>query len=174
SPRILRSQKLRRRREYLLAQLAETAVPEKHAGKYRSDRTENTVSLGPLLTACRMACCDMANLMAKHPGEFGLVIHQRNQLARDVDISAWHGEGIVYRTVEQRDVESGLGIRKSGLDGDVLANLLDIGSLRAGHRSPEFVQELLMILGALLRFGGRYRRAGRLCGRRLPHARTTR
>jgi hypothetical protein len=42
-----------------------------------------------------MPTVDMAHLVAEHERQFRLVIHKAEQLARDVDAPAGHGEGVV-------------------------------------------------------------------------------
>ena len=45
----------------------------------------------------------MRDFMAEDEGQFGLVVHQRHELAGDIDIAAGDGEGVV--DVERADIE---------------------------------------------------------------------
>jgi len=94
-----------------------------------------------------------AEIEYEHAGEFGLVVHQRNQLPGHVDVAAGDRERVVDLAVEQRHGEGRLRIGQTRLQGDVPADLLDVGGLRAGHRPAELVEQLLVILGTLLRLG---------------------
>src|SRR5690606_37119202 len=84
------------------------------------------------------------------------------QLASDVDVAARNRERVVDRAVEQSDGERGLRIGQPRLQCDVAAHLRHVVGLRAAHRPAKFLQQLLVVLGALPGFGFGYRRAGLL------------
>ena len=116
-----------------------------------------------------MAGGDVAGLVAQHPGELGLVVGQRQQAARDVDIAARQGEGVDHVAVEQGEGEGLVG--QFGRVLDPVADLRDIGlqrlvlvaSAELGHRLRIFLaSQLLLVLG-------RQRGVLQLAGRGIAH-----
>ena len=135
-------QHLRALREHLLAELAGRPLP--------STTPDSTVPSTPITelrvaALCRffdMARGDVADLVAEHAGELGLVVHQRDQLAGGVDIAAGDREGVVDRRVEQSDGEVAPGIAQARLERDGLADHSNIARLGPGHRAAEFGDQL--------------------------------
>ncbi|PHK24698.1 hypothetical protein VF10_10945, partial [Nostoc linckia z13] len=129
----------------LARDLAERAVagqhPEQHGKTARDGR--GAVALRAVARG------DMADLVAEHRGEFGFVVHQRDELARDIDIAARDREGVVDRRVEQGDPEVARRVRQARLDRDPLPDLGHIGILRAAIGAAIFLEQLRMRLGAL-------------------------
>ncbi len=147
--RIAQGGELRRGAGDLLAELAESAVAEHRAGEHLPEHAKQRVLLRFRLALGRMPRRDVADLMPHDRGQFGLVVHQVDKLAGDVDIAAGNGEGIVDRAVEQRDGKRRLGVCQARLDGNVLADLLDVLRLRAGFRTAVLGEELGVVFGPL-------------------------
>ena len=153
-------QQLRALQRSLAELLAEPAVAEQNARQDRSGRAEQRVALRRSLAPLRVARRHMTDLMSEDRREFGLIVHQRDQLPRRVDIAAGDGEGVVYRAVEQRNGKRFTCIAEARLDGDVLADLLHILRMAAAHRPAEFGEQLRVRFGAHLRLALRDRRRG--------------
>ena len=89
----------------------------------------------------------MADLMRQDAGELCLVLCQREQTARDVDIAAGQGEG-----VDHRRVQHGEGIVEVGLFGGAgqeLPERVDVGlNLRVFVGPAEVLDQLIMLLRA--------------------------
>ena len=96
-----------------------------------------------------------ADLMAEREREFRLVVHQRHQLARDVDVAAGHRERVLDGGVERREMERLAGVGEAGLSADAAADRLDISGARPGLRAAEFLDAAPHARAALRR-----RRAG--------------
>ncbi len=127
-----------------------------------SQRAEYRVALGDRLALLAVARRDMRDLVAQHRGQFGLVVHQRDELARRIDIAAGDREGVVHRAVEQGHVER-VGIRrKPRLHRRAPPDPLDIGGLRPGISTAKFGDQPGICLRALLalRCGDRRRLSG--------------
>ena len=140
--------------------LAEPTGAEQNARQDRSGRAEQRVALRRSLAPLRVARRHMTDLMSEDRREFGLIVHQRDQLPRRVDIAAGDGEGVVDRAVEKRNGKRFTCIAEARLDGDVLADLLHILRMAAAHRPAEFGEQLRVRFSAHLRLALRYRRRG--------------
>ena len=105
----------------------------------------------------------MADLMPQHAGQFRLIIHQRHQLARDIDIATRNGEGVVDRRVEQGDGEVALGVGQAGLDRDPPPDAFDIFRLGTAIAPAKFLEQFRVLLGpaALVLRADRTHRADR-------------
>ena len=64
-------------------------------------RTELRLRIG--LARLRVVGGDVADLMAEREGKLGLIVHQRHELARDVDVAARRREGVLDRRIEDRE-----------------------------------------------------------------------
>src|SRR3546814_9344930 len=87
----------------------------------------------------------MPDLVPEHAGQFRLVVHQRHQLPRDIDIAAGDRKGVVDRRVEQGDGEIAARVRQARLHGDILPDAPDIGSLRRSEEHTSELQSLMLI-----------------------------
>jgi len=96
-PRERESQQLRALREYLLTQLAQRAVTKQCTRNYRSQHPEDRILGRSLLALGRMARGHVSDLVPKHACKFSLVVHQRNELAGDVDIAAGDRKSVIDR-----------------------------------------------------------------------------
>src|SRR4029079_10029005 len=70
--------------------------------------------LGILLADVGVVCGDMADLVPEREGELGLVIHQRHELAGDINVAAGDREGVLDGGIEQGEVERLPGIGDAG------------------------------------------------------------
>src|SRR3546814_9508715 len=75
------------------------------AAQHRAEHAENAVPRRRLLPLLAVLRRDMSDLVPQHARQFGLVVHQRHELAGDIDIAAGDREGVVDRRVEQGDGE---------------------------------------------------------------------
>src|SRR3546814_18450130 len=71
------------------------------AAQHRAEHAENAVPRRRLLPLLAVLRRDMSDLVPQHARQFGLVVHQRHELAGDIDIAAGDREGVVDRRVEQ-------------------------------------------------------------------------
>ena len=137
--------------------LPKPAIAEQDARQDGTCCAKQRIALRGGLAALRMARGDMADLVPEHAGQFGFIVHQRDQLARRVDIATGDRESVVHRAVEQRNRERFARIAKPGLNRNVLAHLLDILRMAAANRAAEFGEQLRMRFGAHLCFALRNR-----------------
>ena len=157
--RIAQREQLRALQEPARQRLTDAAVAQQHARENRAQPADHAVALRPGLPPLGMARGDMADLVAEHGRQLCLVVHQRDELARGVDVPAGNREGVVHRAVDHRHGEIVARAGKVRLDGDVLADLAHIMRLRPLHRAAELGQQLRMQFLALLRLGRSDRRA---------------
>ena len=82
--------------------LEQPAQPAEHAAavadraaEHSAEDAQNLVAGRCLLPLFAVLRRDMAHFMPQHPGQFSFVVHQRHQLARDIDIAAGDREGVV-------------------------------------------------------------------------------
>jgi hypothetical protein len=148
-------------RSHFRDRIAETAADDA-----AEDRSEDSKDAAPLrIGFARLLVIggDVADLVAEREGELRLIVHQRHQLAGDVDVAARRREGVLDRGIEDREsIGSGIDPR---IDGDPAADAVDIGCSRTGFGSPEFLDELGMLLLRFLHISRRQNAARDLCGR---------
>jgi hypothetical protein len=94
----------------------------------------------------------MAHFVAEHEGEFVLAVHQREQFARDVNVSAGHREGVAHRRVEQRHPIGRAGIGDIGIARPA-ADARDVVGQGAFHLAAELLDQLRVLLRRLLQLG---------------------
>ena len=85
--------------------------------------------------------------MAQYRGQLRFVVHERQELAGNVNIAARDREGIIHRGIEQGDGEIALGIGEARLDGDPAPDPLHICRLRTLVGTAELFQQLRVRLG---------------------------
>ena len=141
-------QQLAARADPLLDQPGKARIAQQRAGQHLQQRAADRIALRRLLSPLPMLGRDMAHFMAQHPGQLGLVIHQRHQLARHIDIAARNGEGVVDRGIEQGDGEIALRVGQPRLHRDPSPDRLDVTRLRPGIGAAKFLQQFRMLLGA--------------------------
>ena len=100
-----------------------------------------------------MAGGNVADLMAQHSRQLGFIVHQRNKLPGRVDVAARDRESVVDTGIHQPDLKILACIAEARLHRDVLADLLHIVGMAAGHAAAEFCQQLRIGLCALLCLG---------------------
>jgi hypothetical protein len=127
--------------------LRDLARPGQHPGETGDDLRQKP-GAAALAAVARV---DVADLMAEHEREFGFVVHQSEQLARDVDIAAGDGEGVHHGRVERGEAECAAAARNIGIAGHLAANRLDICAARAAFFSAELGKDLRVLLSRLLR-----------------------
>ncbi len=142
---------------FLVARKAERIQPaagpgdlpdDVRAGNRAEQRRAEADEPGALLALLRVAGGDMADFMAHHERQLGFVVHQRHELAGDIDIAAGDGEGIVGVGIEQGDGVIARPCRQPRLHGDTLPDAAHIGRLRAIIGAAELRDELRVRLGA--------------------------
>jgi len=78
-----------------------------------------------------MAGGDVGNLMRDGPGQFRLVIRQRDHAARYINPTPRHGIGVRHSRIEQADLHRAIPLRQLGMDqqarGDIVHIRLDGG-----------------------------------------------
>ncbi len=86
----------------------------------------------------------MPDLMSQREGELELIVHQRHQLARDVDVAAGRREGVLDRGIEHGEA---VGARlNAGISGDAAPDAVGIGRACPGFGAAELVEQLLVVL----------------------------
>ena len=140
-------QKLAAGADPLLQHAAQRRIAQQGAGQHLQQRAADRVALRRLLAPLAMLGGDMADFMAQHAGQLRLVIHQRHQLARDIDIAAGDGEGVVDGRIEQGDGEITLRIGEAGLDRDAASDRFHIARLRPDIGAAKFLEQFGMLLG---------------------------
>jgi hypothetical protein len=74
-----------------------------------------------------MTCGDMPRLMAQDEGELRLVVHEREELASDVDVTAGHGEGVLDCRIEQGEMIGCARVGDARKGRDLVPDLIDVG-----------------------------------------------
>ena len=116
-------------------------------GQSAEDRTHDLaehaprVSLRIFLSGAGMVGGDVAGLVAKREGEFGFIVHQGHQLARDVDVAARHRHRVLDRRVEHREVNRLPGVGDAGISRNPAADRCHIGRARASLGAPELFDD---------------------------------
>ena len=144
----------------MLQKLPNLAVAQQRARQHRTKHAEDLVTSRSTLAFGRVASGAVAVFVAQHPGQFRLIVHQRDQLAGGVDIAAGSRERVVDGRVEQGHREIVAVVGHPRLQRDLLADAFDIKSLRPGHRSAEFGHQLRVVFGSFLLFLGGDRHGG--------------
>ena len=130
--------------------MPDLAIAQQDAGQDRAQHADDLVLHRIGLALGRVARGNVANFVAQHPGQFRLVVHQRNQLPRGVDIASRNGEGIVDRGIEQGNGKIALRVRQAGLDGNLAPDSGHVIGLGPLHCPAEFLQQLRMVFRAFL------------------------
>src|SRR3546814_1700694 len=84
----------------------------------------------------------MADLVPERAGQLRLVVHQRHQLTRDVDITPGDREGVVHGRIEQGDGEVARRSRQARLHRDILSDAVHISGLWPFVGAAEFLEQL--------------------------------
>ena len=79
--------------------------------------------------------------MPEHESELGLIVHQRHQLAGDVNITARHGEGIFDRAVERGEAKRLARIGDARIGRDPPSDPFDIGRTSTGFGTAIFLDQ---------------------------------
>ncbi len=88
--------------------------------------------------------------MSEHRCEFGLVVHDRDEPARHIDVAPGDGEGVDDRGIQERHRAFAAGFRDSRLDGHFLADPRHHRRPRTCVGTAEFGEDFWMHLGGLL------------------------
>jgi hypothetical protein len=140
-------QELRPLPDRLLEHLSEAAIACDGPDQDLAEGSEEAVARGRRLALLAVARRDMADFVTEHGGEFRLVVHQAEQLARDVDIAARHRESVHDGRVQRGDRERAAGPRHAGLRCDPPPHVRDISGTRSAFRAAEFLHESGVLLG---------------------------
>ena len=99
---------------------------------------------------CAVACRDVANLMAYHPGQISLAVHVGHDAARHIHIAPGQREGVDGGRVEHGEVP--LQLLAVRLGRQALTQSVDIGLHRRVVVDAVLLQHLLVALGAFSDF----------------------
>jgi hypothetical protein len=140
--------------------LRDLARPGQHPGETGDDLRQKP-GAAALAAVARV---DVADLMAEDERELGLVVHQAEELARDVDVAAGHRKGVHHRRVQRGEAERIAASRDTGICRHLAADRRHIGAPRARFLPAEFGEDLRMLLGGLLSGALRQLARGALSG----------
>src|SRR3546814_259944 len=76
------------------------AIVADRATEHRAEHAEDRIARRCRLALLAVLRGDMADFVPEHAGQLRLVVHQRHQLAGDVDIAPRNREGVVHRSEE--------------------------------------------------------------------------
>ena len=85
---------------------------------------------------------DVPDFVTKREGKLGLVVHDRHQLPRDVDVAARDGKSVLDRRVEGREMQRLAGIGDSRESADAAADRFHISCARSGFGAAELLDDL--------------------------------